>query len=349
MTEPLRVLHVDAEPGYRGGQRQLRLLIGEQLRDPGLLVGAMVRSDRLRQELVALGLPCRPWPGGVRGLYLLRAALADRDLVHAHDARSQGYARAAGWPRAGRRLVVHRRIDDVPHDRATTRWKYAEGSMICVSHAVAGGLAAWGVPADRLRVQWSAAPLVVSPPSPPAPSGDGLRLACVGALVAHKGHGDLLEALACSHRPHTLQIAGDGPLRRELLDRIQRLGLVERVQLLGEQGDAHAVLSAADACVQPSRSEGLGTAVLDALARGRPVIATSVGGLPEIVGADTGFLVPPRDPEAMAAALDRLARLASQDAAAFSALGLRGRARVAAHHRPEHLSAGVRAVYDEGG
>ncbi len=341
MPEPRRVLHLDAEPGYRGGQRQLRLLLAAQRHDPGLAVAAVVRSERLRRELRGLGVSTRRW--GVDTAARLLGC--DQDLVHAHDARSHAFARGLGWPGAGRALVVHRRVDDAPHDRALTRWKYAAGAFVCVSTAVADVLLAAGVPRDRLTVIWSAVepgPAV----APPRPVGPALRLVSLGALVEHKGQADLLRALAATRHPHRLTLLGDGPLRRDLTRLVAALGLGDRVAFGGDVGDGRDQIGAADAFVHPSRTEGLGTAVLDAQALARPVVVSRVGGLPEICPPEVGRLVPPRDPVALAGALDDLGELAVRDPAAFAGLGLAGRARVLRHHRPAALSAAVRAVYD---
>ena len=346
MPELRRLLHVDAEPGYRGGQRQVRILLVEQRRDPTLSVSALVRSPQLRDELRSAGVDVRRWPGAVAGASRLVLAGRTHDLLHVHDARAHGLARLAGWPRPGRALIVHRRVDDPPHDRASTRWKYAGGVFVCVSEAVAAVLRARGVPAARLRVALSAVELGTLPP-PPGPVGPALRFAALGALVGHKGHADLLEALARCVHAHRLRLVGDGPLRGALLAQRERLGLVGRVELVGDVGEGRLEIATAHAFVHPSRTEGLGTAVLDAMAAGRPVVATRAGGLPEICDETTGRTAPPGDPAALAACLDSLGELAATAPSAFAALGLRGRDRVAERHTPERLSAAVRAVYDE--
>jgi glycosyltransferase involved in cell wall biosynthesis len=336
-------LHLDCEPGYRGGQRQLAILVQEQLRDPELAVSCWVRSKRLLAALQDLGVDARPWPSLGRATAMLRTV--DVDILHAHDARSHGAARLGGWPRTGRSLVVHRRVDDVPRDRRWTRWKYSMGTFVCVSQAVADVLGRFGVPSIRTLVVPSA---VDAGPEQAAPSSPGgaLKLVSVGALVPHKGHSVLLHALASCSRPHGLTVCGDGPLRAELEGTVQRLGLGERVVFAGDIGDALDVVRGADLVVHPSITEGLGTAVLDALAAGRPVIASRVGGLPEIVDDSCGRLVPPSDPGALAAALDGFAAFAEESPEAFARMGQVGRSRVLQRHRPRQLSAGVRAVYD---
>ncbi|WP_438021253.1 glycosyltransferase [Sorangium sp. So ce315] len=104
-------------------------------------------------------------------------------------------------------------------------------------------------------------------------------------------------------------VAGDGPLRGELQQRAQAAGLGDRMIFPGYRSDVPDLVSAFDAYVLPSLWEGLPLALLEALALGKPIVASSVGGVPEIVehGVD-GFLVPPRDPGALVEHLARVAR-----------------------------------------
>jgi glycosyltransferase involved in cell wall biosynthesis len=132
-------------------------------------------------------------------------------------------------------------------------------------------------------------------------------------------------ARAAAGRPALrLHLAGDGPLLESLRAEAAALGIGARVRLDGRWGSPHDLLPAADLFVLAPRNEGMGRAVVEALALGVPVIATSVGGLPEVLeeGA-SGVLVPPDDEEALAAALTGLA----DDAALRHELGRRGSAR----------------------
>jgi glycosyltransferase involved in cell wall biosynthesis len=122
-------------------------------------------------------------------------------------------------------------------------------------------------------------------------------------------------------------VAGDGPDRPQLEAEIDRLGLAGTIELLGERGDVPELLAAADVFVLPSRSEGMPLSVLEAMAAGLPVVASRVGGVPELVrDGVTGTLVAPADPEALAAALSALAA----DAGARARFGAAGRARAEA-------------------
>ena len=101
--------------------------------------------------------------------------------------------------------------------------------------------------------------------------------------------------------------AGRGQLEAELKEQVQRLGLDKRVHFLGLRQDIPRILALLDVFVLPSLSEGLSMAILEAMIAGKPVVATQVGGNPELVlHGETGFLVPPQDSEALAASLAAL-------------------------------------------
>jgi len=132
----------------------------------------------------------------------------------------------------------------------------------------------------------------------------------VAALVDHKDHATLLDAaarvVARLPRVHFV-ILGEGELRPQLERQVARLGLGERVHLAGFRDDVDRLLPGFDLFCLSSHMEGLGTSVLDAMCFGRPIVATSAGGIPDAVADGvSGRLVPPRDPEALAQALLRL-------------------------------------------
>ena len=187
--------------------------------------------------------------------------------------------------------------------------------------AVSGELAnrmsrATGISRDRIHVIPNGVDL------PPAFSRDDVRAAlgiepgtfvvlAVGRLVPVKNYRLLLAAarsLVGASRRWRFLIAGDGPLREELESEIARLGLQEAVTLLGLRQDVSALMCAADAFVLTSSSEGMSNTILEAMASGRPVVATRVGGNPELVQEGiTGMLVDPIIPTELCAALGTLA------------------------------------------
>ncbi|MBI3770080.1 MAG: glycosyltransferase [Deltaproteobacteria bacterium] len=134
----------------------------------------------------------------------------------------------------------------------------------------------------------------------------------VGRLETRKGTAVLLEAAARLLKKGLpdlqVLVVGDGPLRDELPALAARLGIIDHVTMLGDRSDVPQVLAALDVFVLPSRTEGMSNALLEAMATALPVVATAVGGNPEVVSAEmTGVLVPPDDVMAMADAVMRLA------------------------------------------
>lgn len=135
----------------------------------------------------------------------------------------------------------------------------------------------------------------------------GPVLASIGRLSPEKGHADLVEALAMvAAQGHTFSavLAGDGPDRERLAQRIAELGLESSVHLPGYVSQPQRVLEETDLMVLPSHTEGLPNAALEALAMEVPVLATRVGGTPEVIAdGETGRLVAPHAPDALAAAI----------------------------------------------
>jgi glycosyltransferase involved in cell wall biosynthesis len=143
----------------------------------------------------------------------------------------------------------------------------------------------------------------------PGPPAAPVTLLSVGRFRPPKDFTTLVRAMA-TLEPGTarLRIAGDGPDRPALEAEIARLDVAHAVELLGTRGDVDQLLAAADLFVLSSDSEGLPMSVLEAMAAGLPVVASRVGGIPELVGdGETGALVPPRDSAALAAAIRRIA------------------------------------------
>ena len=170
----------------------------------------------------------------------------------------------------------------------------------------------WGLDPSRVDVVPNPAPEVPEHPTRDEARAtlgiDGFALGVAGRLTAQKALGDTLEALA--RVPDVaLLVLGDGPERAKLERRAGELGLADRVRFLGAgtRDDVIALFRAVDAALLTSAWENLPHTLLEALATGTPVIATAVGGIPEVVrDGENGLLVPPRDIAAIASAIDRL-------------------------------------------
>lgn len=170
--------------------------------------------------------------------------------------------------------------------------------------------------------------------APTAPTPTGTHLVAIGRFAAQKGFSLLIEsiALAAPSVPKLhLTLIGDGELRAQIETEIQKHGVNGHVTLAGWQSEAgvRAALRTATALIVPSFAEGLPVVVMEAMAAARPVIATAIAGIPELVTPDTGWLVPAGDPVALAAAI---ATLGQTPADRLVEMGLAARARALSRH-----------------
>lgn len=200
------------------------------------------------------------------------------------------------------------------------RWSLSGPSAIVTPcEAFAQELRRRGIDRSRIAVVHSSVPAAPSPGSPhEIRSGLGVRatdslVLSVGRLSREKAHDQLLTAFArlpgAGFTTASLAIAGDGPERLPLMQLAGRLGLHGCVHFLGHQPNVWPYYRAADVIAMPSHSEGSPIALLEAMAAAKPIVATRVGGIPEIIEDHrTGILVPPRDPGALADALAHVLR-----------------------------------------
>ncbi|MBI4241885.1 MAG: glycosyltransferase [Candidatus Rokubacteria bacterium] len=263
-------------------------------------------------------------------------------------------ARAGLKPRPGLVLTIHSRDPRrtiASHALAARVLRTTGGLLTTVSESERRRYLARGFPEDRCLTIHNGVPL-------PKPVTEDRRLraravlgrqcqerivAHVGRLVPVKGHTVLLRALAgLRTRPDVLLVAGEGPLRGALEADCRRLGLEGTVVFLGFRDDIATVLYASDLLVLPSLSEVLPMAVLEAMAIGLPVVATRVGGIPELIeDGREGWLVDPDDPEALRVALEA----ALADPAARAARGSAARRRVEREFTSEAMVHATLAAY----
>jgi glycosyltransferase involved in cell wall biosynthesis len=323
----IRVLHVDSERTWRGGERQVLELMRRQRAmgdEPHL---AAPESSALLQRAADEGFATHG--ASMRGTWdvasALRIASITRaihpDVVHWHAARAHALGAIAALFARGPKRVLSRRVDFRVRGSLGSRVLYAlpVDAIVAISDGVKKALVESGVNEGAIRVIPSGidfAPFGGSFDRSATRARLGIRpeqvLAIqVAALAPHKSQTTLLQAAALlgARSPRlVVWIAGEGGLRDTLAEEHALLNLGDRVRFLGFREDIPDLLRAADLFVLSSYLEGLGTSVLDAMAAGLPVVATRVGGVPEIVkDEETGILVPPRDPEALAQAMARLA------------------------------------------
>jgi len=266
---------------------------------------------------------------------LLRVLRGERvDVVHTHGHFAANVlARVAGCL-AGARVISHMHIQNafragtgrraqIAIDNATARLSFA---LVAVSDATRADLVDQGYPASRLvTVHNGIEPAEVTEPVRLA---DGPIVLEVARLAEVKGQRTLLEALGSVEATAVLvgrDLEQGGAYERLLRAEAERLGVAGRVVFTGYRADVPALLAGCDVFCLPSRAEGLPLVVLEAMAQGKPVVATAVGGTPElVVDGVTGVLVPPGDARALADALSAL--LTDTDRA--RRLGEAGRERV---------------------
>ena len=166
-------------------------------------------------------------------------------------------------------------------------------------------------------------------PAEVTPGGQAKRIVVVADLIPCKGHAVALAAfarvrVALPAVAVRLQFAGTGPAEQALRAQACELGIDREVDFLGPVADVPALLAECSFTAVPSLTEGMPNAVLESLAHGRPVVASAVGGVPEILDRGGGILVRPGDPEALATAIITLLA----DPALVTDLGAEGRALV---------------------
>ena len=330
----MKIVQVAGSAQWAGGERQLLDLMGAL--DPSRFAFEVICPEpgplveRLAERGVsARVVPLAPLINPAAASRLARALRDSRpDCVQSHGARSNFYARLA-CRREGLRHIatVHNDLAAYPVgalkrrlygalDRWSSRWSE---TVVCVSESLRRGQLAEGVEASRIKVIRNGVDTKVFDPEKARPSalrsawggGDAALVGLVGRMTEQKGHAVLLEALE-RLKPRGARVkavfVGDGPLRGELERRAGAPGLAGSVVFAGVRSDMPDVLAALDLVALPSLSEGLPYVLLEALAMERPVVASAVDGVLEVVPADRrgARLVPPRDPEALAAAVEEL-------------------------------------------
>jgi glycosyltransferase involved in cell wall biosynthesis len=258
------------------------------------------------------------------------------DLIHAHefDANVQGTFVAAmtGIPLVA---TVHGKnyFWERLRRRLAYRWVNREATMVAVSENLKQFIVEKvGASPDRIKVIYNG---VDALPNYEQTDVDRCReelgipktdyiVGVVGNLYPVKGHQYLIDGipLILEKTPNTsFLFAGRGQLESQLKEQVYRLGLDKRVHFLGLRQDISRILAMLDVFVLPSLSEGLSMAILEAMIAGKPVVATQVGGNPELVLAgETGYLVPPQDSRALALSLTTLL-LNREQALQFGAKG----------------------------
>jgi|Deesub1362B_J571_1020462.scaffolds.fasta_scaffold00760_5 glycosyltransferase involved in cell wall biosynthesis len=330
----MRIIYVVTAAEFGGAPLhvfQLMEHMVEQYHEVGLVAAP---EPRLIKGAKALGVkvfpnphfvrPIRPWKD-IRALWpVVQAIRAFKpDLVHAHSAKAGYAARLAcailhkpvifsahAWVFTEGRNIMKRKflswaerlaakvttkiICVSEHDRELAlRWKVAEPEKLVVIHNGVDPKPFLKADGAHLRQELELKNLPI--------------LTFVGRLTPPKDLLTLLKALKGLPPKGVLLLVGDGELKFQVERYVQKLRLGKQVRFLGQRNDIPQILAASDIFVLSSRWEGLPYTIIEAMMAGLPVVASRVGGVPELVeDGVTGFLVPPKDPQALAEALQKL-------------------------------------------
>ena len=323
----INVLHISSERSWRGGEQQIAYLI-EESRKMGLNPSVFLRKgsafqDWAKKEEVPFYAASFSNALDVGSALGLKKAVSEGniDLIHIHSGKGHDIYALATLFGLTCKAVLSRRVDFPVKSNLWAKWKYNLKSIqriICVSEAIRTmtapalkepskaitvhsgiDLARFeGVTADAgLRAKYN------------IPSNYTL-IGNVSALAPHKDLSTFVrtaEAFLSKDPEAVFFIVGEGDEREDLTTQIDSTGLQGKVILTGFRTDVPAVLRELDLFLITSKTEGLGTTVLDAFASGTAVVATAAGGIPEsVIDGQTGLLCPIGDYIALSAALDRL-------------------------------------------
>lgn len=321
----MRVLHIDTEMSWRGGENQIRLLL-EHAQNKGVEWHLAAPPDS--QAIIRLAKFAQTLAVPMAGLAQVSAVrkvarycrLQKIDLIDCQSSRAHQIGLFVKVLVPNLKLVVHRRVDFAPGSSVLNRLKYINRQVdryIAISQAIGDILIDYGIPKETIRIVRSAVDpspfqnrdrssarekllreLGVNIPSSTPIIGN------VAYITEQKGHETLVRALGhLKDRglPFFAFIAGDGDLRGRNEELAQRLKLDHQLKFLGIRDDVGDLLAASDIFALSSNDEGLGTSLLDATHSGCCLVATAVGGIPEIVlSRQTGLISPAGDSSAFA-------------------------------------------------
>ncbi len=319
--KPLTIALVSTQKGWRGGEVQAALLARGLNRQGHRCELFARREGEFAQRMQAEGIAVHTFSGSgrsPRGLWQLRRGLKrlSPNVLNANDSHALTAAGLAsiGLPIAAR--IAARRVEFPV--RSPRKYNRFADRIICVSQKSLNVCELRGIDPQKLRI--------VADGVDPERIAQGNRkrgrenlglddheqlLLAVGALDESKGHADLLAALPAvvSRFPYVrLAIAGSGPYGQTLAELANQLKVSRYVRWLGFREDVADLIHAADLFVLPSRIEGLGSSLIEAMLAGTPIVATTAGGILELVGPRgaepaVAWTVPVEDPNRLATAI----------------------------------------------
>jgi glycosyltransferase involved in cell wall biosynthesis len=332
----LRILHLDTGREWRGGQRQA-LFLHNGLTELGHKSLMVCQKDGELEERADNYLTLR-FKSEADPVYIYKLLKIIKnfrpDIVHSHDSHSLTPAIAAATLESSFRLVHTRRVDFPLKKRLFNKYRSRRVKLVAISKAVRRIMAESGIPEEKIALIYSGspAPTVLNETMISAmrekfnPEGR-LIIGTVANFADHKDYPTLLRAFELLHEKHPealLLLVGNGPLFEEIFRMSRGLECAESIVFAGFCVNIPEILSVMDIFTMTSKTEGLCTSIIDAMNAGLPVVATSAGGIPELVEeGETGFLCDVGDAESLA---DKYGKLLSYDSMR-EAMGKNGRKR----------------------
>jgi glycosyltransferase involved in cell wall biosynthesis len=335
----LSLLFIDTEKVWRGGQAQLLTLING-LYQRGHKIQLICQPQTLLQtRAIELGIPTYPMSiqNDVGFISLIQLIIAFRrlapEIVAFNTPRPILIGSLASRFASVNARIVFRRVNFPLRKNFLTRFKYTWGidCIVAISESIRLQLEVSGIPSSKIRTIYEGMDLSIYPQNPDREKSGSEKPTVVGT-VAHlspeKGIQYLIEAASLIRdvrRKIRFVVVGDGACLPEIKALTQKKGLGDVFQFAGFHSNTSQFMKTFDIFVLPSLSEGLSSAILEAMATSLPIIATEVGGIPELVkNGDNGLLVAPADPESLSLAIQRLVDNPDES----RRMGLRGRNRM---------------------
>ena len=321
-SEPLNILHIDSESTWRGGENQLLLLHQGliQLGHSSTIVTQPNSELAIKLRMMNenfVGIPMRSefdFPAAIKISKVIKSKKIH--IIHTHTAHSHSIGVLAKVLKRNVKLIAHRRVDFPLKKNIFSRMKYSKtDKVIAISEGVKNALIKSGIEEGRIAIVYSGIDLSKFDRKFEL---DALRkeyrviegkfiVGNIAHLAEHKGHKYLIESvkIVTEQSPDILfVIVGEGKLKLELKSLARKLGVNDKVIFTGFREDIPELLYTFDIFVLSSYLEGLCTSLMDAMAMRKAIVATNVGGIPEVVkDSINGILVPPKNPEKLAEAI----------------------------------------------
>ncbi len=323
----MRILHISTPTGWRGGEQQVAHLINGLTNEVELQLLITPFQSELQKKMEST-LTCvgyeRKGSVNLSLARLIKNVCAEHkiDLIHAHDSHAHTAAfLAAAIFKNQTPIVLSRRVDFKVSGNLFSRWKYNHSnikSIIAVSEAIKTILLPVINKKEIINVVYDCIDLTRYEGEADVhflkrelilPLSTKL-IGNLSALADHKDYPTFIRTakeLLSRHSDIHFIVAGDGPLKQEIMNRVKAEQLEKHISFLGFRKDVPQLLKSLDVFLMTSKTEGLGSVILEAFACGIPVVATTAGGIPEIVkNGETGLTANVGDETALATAVEKI-------------------------------------------